>query len=410
MASTGRVEEVFETPDVIEIASAVDPRVDHEQHHEDIDTAQVSPNEAFSIFTQREFNTDVPGRPAVFQSHEPSRSMEEPPLVRYHRLKQETAELTEQLEMLAQAVDSSKSVITVNPEEIAAASLGSVALERQLKELGKMSTMESILDPIQAAQRPTSLQKNLTKQLLQQVEGIGLQEGNNFIDTEGNKENNSDVVKEGNKINPGGLTYELYYNANTRKHNKDNFMSSIDTRLKLLEKVVGCDENVTRSKTLHGNTSGVSLIESLDSIGKKVNLLNKNTLDSVTRRMKALTAEFDLFSRKMAKARSTNAGINPVRQQRLQRMFEILEKFESTNEILPSLLKRLHSLRVIHEESALFTQRLSTLETTQAQSLRLLQEGKSALSILENSLSENMKNVQNNFDSIDARMKEISSN
>jgi hypothetical protein len=428
-------EEVFETPDVDDPVEASGVRVppippSAESANENIDAETIAPSRAFSIFQQRElFGRDavdlVPGRPAIIKSHAPATggtAVTEPPLMRFRRLKLEAAELAQELEALRDAADGSKPLAAVDPAALSAAQMGSEVLMEQLKALERDERLAPVLDPSRGLEVAQTMQDSLSKQLLDHVQALAggvagassagaSSAGGTGSGGTGSGGTGTDATPSeggGRGDGPGRVVYELYGGGGAAEERRALAAGALEQRLKRLERAVGGRDDLVPDADSAIASAAVPLAARVRELERRAAVMDQQGIERVARRMKALTVEFDAFARKMSKVRAAGAAANPLREQRLQRMHKLLNECENLAPMLPSLVARLHTLKIVHEEASLFTHRLAAAEAAQERAATLLEGDKNALATAEASLRENMETIQANLRSLDERISRLS--
>ena len=391
--------EVFETSD----AEEEDERKTGEDYEdvdseaetvEEIERIHLKATSAYETFSELER-----GRRScdVYQLSDENAKLAETmnPVTKFRALKRRVAELADELESLATAEEEGKkSRMTLfgSAEDIAEASKGTYVLRQRLEAIEADERLKSFVDPEARLLRTLTSQSDVSAQLMRDIERFA-----------GNQERSPPSVSANDSKSDDGegarLTYELYMDDGASRVRGDGSFGNMEKRLHDLE---------TRVGEVGDGSATPSLIDAVRDMESRVRLLDEETLNALSRRMKTVGSEYEAFARRMARARSKSGGAsNPVRAQKLAKALEQIEVYEQQSAALPTIVERLRTLRTIHEESARFVQRLDLVERTQKETLDALERTRSVLSAVEKGLAENMAVVSENVKQIDGRVERV---
>ena len=93
-----------------------------------------------------------------------------------------------------------------------------------------------------------------------------------------------------------------------------------------------------------------------------------------------------------------------------EKILKIGLEFQSIAKRLPEIVSRMKLLRSLHEEGALFSQRLKYLESTKKESVATLEHDRDTLRTLQTTWMENMNTIQNNIESLHERFAVLQAN
>ena len=85
----------------------------------------------------------------------------------------------------------------------------------------------------------------------------------------------------------------------------------------------------------------------------------------------------------------------------------ILQVIDDAGPALPELLSRLRSLHALHEQSVLWVNRLTAVESEQASIADALKSDREALNLLEASLAQNMAQFSANIGVMERRISAL---
>eukprot|EP00823_Brevimastigomonas_motovehiculus_P002146 TRINITY_DN1364_c0_g1_i1.p1 TRINITY_DN1364_c0_g1~~TRINITY_DN1364_c0_g1_i1.p1 ORF type:complete len:502 (+),score=221.81 TRINITY_DN1364_c0_g1_i1:114-1619(+) len=208
-------------------------------------------------------------------------------------------------------------------------------------------------------------------------------------------------------------TCELYLdNRSDPKHWKT--LAAYEQRVSILEQVVGHPDQAS--------TLFPDVYTGLSQLTKRVDLLDNNKLDHLSRRIRSVLMEFELLenvknknqfssasssssssssSSLSSSSTSTSVGVD----EKVERLYQMMTRWDQCAQQLPLVISRLQSLRELHEESAQSVSRLSAVEKQMDTTQALLEHDKSTLEQVSKSLSTNLTTMSSNMDSLDSRMK-----
>jgi nuclear migration protein JNM1 len=194
----------------------------------------------------------------------------------------------------------------------------------------------------------------------------------------------------------------------------------------MLEKDLG----ITSAAVADTDANGLprAIIPTLDNLERQISMLAQAStanLDAISRRVRSLASEQEKLndSREKAKALREELGksgaVSPTEESdqeaKINALYAILPTIENLTPILPPLLDRLRSLRVIHAESATASETLTRIEKEQSEMAAELKIWREGLEKMESSLAEgdaatkgNMKVMEGWVKDLEARMAKLS--
>uniref|UniRef100_A0A8B9VFX2 Dynactin subunit 2 n=1 Tax=Anas zonorhyncha TaxID=75864 RepID=A0A8B9VFX2_9AVES len=262
-----------------------------------------------------------------------------------------------------------------------------VALARQVEGLKQQlvsSHLEKLLGPA-AAIDFADLEGTLAKRLLQQLEEVKCKKA---VSGE----------RPGKAPAPTGdmLTFELYW-----RPEQDQFSQAIaelEKRLAQLEVMVRYEPD-SQNPSLVG-LKGTSLVETMQILQAKVNILDMAVLDQVEARLQVRGVLQKVIENTKHKA----IMLDPETQSKIHQVHEMLQRWDPVVSSLPDVVQRLLTLRALrdlHEEATWFMQALVYWETTQQEMVVDLR------SKVQKTLKENLAIVRDNFSALKAHIKQL---
>uniref|UniRef100_A0A8B9FXN4 Dynactin subunit 2 n=1 Tax=Amazona collaria TaxID=241587 RepID=A0A8B9FXN4_9PSIT len=134
-------------------------------------------------------------------------------------------------------------------------------------------------------------------------------------------------------------------------------MAELEKRLAQLEATVRCEPD-SQNPLLVG-LKGTSLMETVQVLQAKVNILDVAVLDQVEARLQSVLGKVN----EIAKHKSTVQDADT--QSKIHHIYETLQRWDPVASALPDVVQRLVTLRDLHEQAIQFGQVLLHLDTTQ---------------------------------------------
>merc|ERR1719193_1254579 len=187
------------------------------------------------------------------------------------------------------------------------------------------------------------------------------------------------------------ITYELYCKP-TKQSSAEaaEIISSLDNKIAALESKLG-DTNMMP----YDNVSGA-----LSEIQQRLATFDRSKIEAINKRVTTLLQDVD----SVLKKKQQLDGGSSSRDGKINELYEMCHRWESSATALPAILKRLRALKVIHEQSGSFASRLTVLEKEQLELQKILETSNSALKEVKASLGSNMKIMQQNMETLYAKI------
>ncbi|XP_074931704.1 dynactin subunit 2-like [Phalacrocorax aristotelis] len=304
----------------------------------------------------------------------------ETPQQRYQRLQHEVQELVREVEQIQSSVKESAAEEELTP----------MALARQVEGLKQhlvSSHLEKLLGPT-AAIDFADPDGALAKRLLQQLE-----------------------VAKCSKAAPGkspakapapagdAVTFELYWRPEQEQFAQTAKMAELEKRLAQLEATVRCEPD-SQNPLLVG-LKGTSLMETVQVLQAKVNILDVAVLDQVEARLQSVLGKVNEIAKHKATVQDADT------QSKIHQIYETMQRWDPVASTLPDVVQRLVTLRDLHEQATRFGQVLVHLDTTQQEIAGALKDNTVLLAEVQKTMKENLAIVEDNFADINARIKRL---
>jgi len=384
--------DTFETADIKE--EVVKENVDFikENENENIDKTAVVSKEAFSKFADKTFSTaDEDYSESVVVRRRVKRggfiqnqtdfeladvNSDETPLQRFHRLQFEVKKFLEDIREKKIEKDVVEKPEQIDPNQMAE-ELN--ILQSQLVHLLKDETVQPILNPKYELEQTAKLQEGLSKKLLNEL--------NNFAKIEPLEASTTKNEKS------GCVTYELYYTPNTSKQLQSSKLAELEKRLSDIENLVGINKLIIPN---------VNLVEAVEQLKENLSILTIPQIETIQQTINTVSKDMDLLLQKQKSFQTKT-----INEKKINQIFEIMTKWDETNDQLPLLVSRLKSLKSLHEEAASFSRTVKDLELQQEEMKKLLKSDAEILKQLEEGFKKNLNLIQNNFTSLDNRITSL---
>ncbi|XP_040395262.1 dynactin subunit 2, partial [Cygnus olor] len=304
----------------------------------------------------------------------------ETPQQRYQRLQHEVQELVREVEQIQSAVKESAAEEELTP----------MALARQVEGLKQQlvsSHLEKLLGPA-AAIDFADPEGALAKRLLQQLEVAKCKKA-----AAGKSPAKAPA--------PAGdtLTFELYWRPEQDQFSQAAKIAELEKRLAQLEATVRYEPD-SQNPLLVG-LKGTSLVETVQILQAKVNILDVAVLDQVEARLQSVLAKVNEIAKHKAVVQDADT------QSKIHQVYEMMQRWDPVASSLPDVVQRLLTLRDLHEQATQFGQVLAHLDTTQQEIAGALKDNTVLLAEVQKTMKENLAIVEDNFADIEARIKRL---
>ena len=387
--------DVFETNDLPE--SDQNFGVEFDSASDSVETILITANEAFGKFKGKNVecdNIDFSDKirrskrqgyitwSGEYQSEAGLPQIKETPLQKYQRLNCEVRELLDEIDtaMSQEGQENSQSIAGLARQ---AAQLQEQLMAHKLEETLGSDLIKRLEDPRRAAK----------DQLMAQLDALkNSRSFNTTIDA-------SQLNKSGADQNSQPAMYELLMKPERAKLEEQKKVAEIDARLKNLEALLTCSsDNVSCMATETNQSSVVGAIEILTS---KLSLLDPSHMDHVEGRLAALTNKMNVIAEKKSVLDDAE------KQSKIAELYDFCNKTEATSMALPELVDRLDALQSLHEKALGFSKAMTQLDTVQQKLSGNIVSNEKLLQETQQKFSENLSNIQNNFNHIENKLANL---
>ncbi|KAM8975937.1 dynactin subunit 2 isoform 2-T2 [Pelodytes ibericus] len=308
--------------------------------------------------------------------------LNETPQQKYQRLLHEVQELTQEIEKIQSTCKESATEEKLTP----------VALAKQVANLKQqlVSThLEKLLGP-DAAINLTDPDGALAQRLLTQLDVAKTRKG-----PDGKRPVNTSVLETDNLV-----TYELHCRPEQARFSHSSKVAELEKRLGELEAAVRCDHDSQNPLTV--GLQGSSLMDTVEILQAKVNVLDVASLDQVEARLQSVLGKMNEIAKHKAAIEDADT------ESKVHHLYDIVQKWDSMSNTLPQVVQRLVTLKQLHEQAMQFGQLLTHLDTTQQMIANSLKDNTGALTMVQKAMKENLATIEDNFSSFDSRIKKLS--
>ncbi|XP_066564497.1 dynactin subunit 2 [Amia ocellicauda] len=310
--------------------------------------------------------------------------VKETPQQKYQRLVNEIQELTEEVDQIKTSTKESSSEERLTPAALAQQAA-------KLKQQLVASHLESMLGP-HAHIALTDPDGALAQRLLTQLE---------VVRGRGAGGRSAEVGKAGVKGPDGVVVYELHSRPEQDHFTEAAKISELEKRLAELETAMGSG-GPERQSPLTTGVQGSSLVDTIELLQARVSALDSATLDQVEARLQSVLGKMNEI------AKHKSAIEDAETQNKVSKLYDVIQKWDSMATSLPQVVQRLIAVRELHEQAMQFGQLLTHLDTTQQMINNSLKDNTTLLSQVQQTMKENLAAVEENFASLDTRMKKLS--
>lgn len=240
-------------------------------------------------------------------------------------------------------------------------------LRADLSDLSIQDTVMPLLRTDVDVDPSLALQSQLTSKILNHVEeaaslaGEGVakaQQASGAVGTEGPTGGAS--ASDGESTG-AGVTYELYLKGRPRRDNVLEQLGRVEARIAALEAKVGSgpDESATIGgiPALPGmrGSGSESLAVRTAHLERVVGLLDAGQARTIGARASEVTAKLRSLAAVYDDRDPTSAARLAAHEKRVQAVHTMMEEWNTVAAELPAIVARLRTLKVLHEEAAMFT-------------------------------------------------------
>ncbi|KAA0712653.1 Dynactin subunit 2 [Triplophysa tibetana] len=308
--------------------------------------------------------------------------LKETPQQKYQRLVNEIHELCQDVENIQVSTKESSAEERLTPVALAQQAA-------QLKQQLVSAHLDSLLGP-NANINLTDPDGALAKRLLTQLEvARGVRSGG---------------AGEGKTAAPRGpdgvILYELHSRPEQEKFTESAKVADLERRLAELESSVGSGSD--KQGPLSAGVQGASLTDTIELLQARVNALDAATLDQVEARLQSVLGKMNEIAKHKAAVEDAET------QNKVSQLYDVVQKWDAMATSLPQVVQRLMAVKELHEQAMQFGQLLTHLDTTQQMINNSLKDNSTLLTQVQQTMKENLVAVEENFATLDERMKKLS--
>ncbi|XP_010564884.1 PREDICTED: dynactin subunit 2-like [Haliaeetus leucocephalus] len=383
--------DVYETSDVSE-----DDQADFEAEEltsTSVEHLIINPNAAYEKFRDKRLGTkgvdfsDRIGKPRTtgYESGEyeilgEGLGAKETPQQRYQRLQHEVQELVREVEQIQSTVKEAAVEEELTP----------VAFTRQIEGLKQQlvsSHLEKLLGPA-AAIDFADPESALAKRLLQQLEAAKC-----------SKAAPGKTPAKAPALTGDSVAIELFCQPEQDHFAQTAKITELEKRLAQLEATVQCEPD-SQNPLLVG-PKGTSLVETVQVLQAKVNILDVAMLDQVEARLQSVLGKVNEIAKHKATVQDADM------RSKIHQIYETMQRWDGVASTLPDVVQRLVTVRDLHEQATQFGQVLMHLDSTQQEIAGALKDNTVLLAEVQKTMKENLAVVEDSFADIDARIKRL---
>jgi nuclear migration protein JNM1 len=216
-----------------------------------------------------------------------------------------------------------------------------------------------------------------------------------------------------------GPTYAISYAPSFEQTHALAKTTDFDRRLQLLEKSIG----VNSTSGLEVGLNGVprAILPTINTLQNQISTLSQastSTLDSISRRVRALTQEAEQLARARKDAKDAqdaleSRGDRPDsivlddQEAKINALYGTLPTIENLAPLLPPLLDRLRSLRALHANAASASETLDRIEKEQAETALEIKQWREGLAKMEVAMKQGESIMLGNMEVMENWVKDL---
>ncbi|KAM3878242.1 dynactin subunit 2 [Diretmus argenteus] len=306
--------------------------------------------------------------------------VKETPQQKYQRLVNEIQELTQEVEVIQATTKETNAEERLTPVVLAQQAA-------QLKQQLVSAHLDSLLGP-QAHINLADPDGALARRLLTQLEAA-----------KGGSRGPGESKAAAAKGPDGVVLYELHSRPEQEKFNESAKMAELEKRLAELESAVGSGSD--KQGPLSAGAQGASLMDTMDLLQARVSALDSATLDQVEARLQSVLGKMNEIAKHKAAIEDADT------QNKVSQLYDVVQKWDAMATSVPQVVQRLIAVKELHEQAMQFGQLLTHLDTTQQMINNSLKDNNTLLTQVQQTMKENLVAVEDNFSTLDQRMKKL---
>ncbi|MCJ1354694.1 MAG: hypothetical protein MMC33_004683 [Icmadophila ericetorum] len=273
-------------------------------------------------------------------------------------------------------------------------------------DAGSLSQLNNILENVDGSM--AGRKQGASERLLQKVKGTS---------SRANGPTKSGASKDSKLL--------VTYAPNFKQQHTLAKVADFDARLQLLETVLGTD---SMPLSIEDRPSVTTVLPTLDKLNRQLSLLSSSSassLDAVKGRIRQLTQDAERLdeARRSAKAaqdalleepqnsnsesKTPIAIEDPEQTSKINALYGTLHTIETVAPVLPSVLERLRSLRLIHSDAANASQNLAAVEKRQAEMADDIKTWREGLEKVEEAITTGEGKMTGNMEVVERWVKDL---
>jgi len=193
-------------------------------------------------------------------------------------------------------------------------------------------------------------------------------------------------------------TYSLYIKDSTSTLGEGALLSSLSTRLAVLEAAVGFSADNMSILTMETGKKNIS--QAVQVLSAKTTLMDPSKLDHIEGRLGAL-------QQKLGQLQESNSSLDSESMAKLDHMLTKVERSKQMSTTIPDVIVRMESLQHLHTQAVEMTRDILELETVQSQLSVQLGNNRRLLTDTKEKFSTNLASINQNFSSLFERIEKI---
>lgn len=214
--------------------------------------------------------------------------------------------------------------------------------------------------------------------------------------------------KEGATLQPGARSlseaqgsYSLMMKSDqTQKYSSK--ISEIEQRIAKIEQAVGIDSD--RLAVLTSQSKENNLKAAVDSLEMKKSLLDPDKLPLIDTRLQAVLMKLNEIKKVRQQQGPADQNLSV---KKITELYEIVQKWDSVSSSLPSVVNRLETLNLLHQQAGDFSSTIKHMENLQNQIMSKVTHTSTMAKQLESAFQQNSQNIQANLNSLEKRLEEL---
>lgn len=195
------------------------------------------------------------------------------------------------------------------------------------------------------------------------------------------------------------VMYELLMKPEVANLEEHMQVAEMEKRLEGIEKLMAVSSEKLSALTIETNQK--SIVGSIGVLNSRMSLLSPLHLDHVEGRLAALLQTMNTVGDQR------NTIDDAERQGKIEELYDLCVKGEANSLVLSDIVDRLDALQSLHESALQFTKAISQLDTVQQKLELNLSSNGTMLKQTQMKFSENLSNIQNNFDNLEQRLTNL---